>query len=109
VDDLMQKVREKLEKEGKVPPGYKWGQGDAGGNLQARFEEGSGAPIIDSSKSRFNGPVANPTRLKSGQPQEVIAKLKVKPSLTPREAELLTQMEQEVKRRLAAPAKKGTK
>lgn len=104
-DTLLGNVRAKLEAEGVVPKGYKWGRGDAGGTLQQRFEEGSGAPIIDSSKSRFNGPVANPMRLKPGQPEQVIAKIEALAEPTEPQLLLVEQMKKEIARRASSRTK----
>jgi len=102
---LLGNVRARLEAEGIVPKGYKWGRGDAGATIQNRFEEGSGGPIIDSSKSRFNGPVANPMRLKPGQPEQVIAKIEALAEPTEPQLRLVEQMKKEISRRAGVRTK----
>jgi len=98
VDHLLDNLRKKLEREGALKPGKHLGE-EPHGSYSARFDEGSGAPVVDSSKSRFNGPVANPKLLKLGQPEAVIARLESAGALTPKQTSLLEQMRNEVKRR----------
>lgn len=65
-----------------------------------RFEEGSGeAPIIDSSKTRGNGPVANPGMLKPGQPEAMADSLQKLVNPTEGQKALLKQLREEIKKR----------
>lgn len=65
-----------------------------------RFEEGSGeAPVIDSSKTRGNRPVANPSLLKPGQPEAMADTLQKIANPTEGQKALLKQLREEIKRR----------
>lgn len=65
-----------------------------------RFEEGNEeAPVIDSSKTRGNRPVANPSLLKPGQPEAMVDTLQKIANPTEGQKALLKQLREEIKRR----------
>ncbi len=94
----LQAAFERLKEKGALPADFEPGKIDTDG--PRRFEEGSGkAPVIDSTKSRFKRPVANPEQLGAGQLTQQIARLDKMPNRTPGETNLLTQLREEVKKR----------
>ncbi len=99
-EDAYNKALERLKAKGEVPPDF--ARGKSGGELDgpAHFDESrAGAAVIDSTKSRFNRPVANPDLLKLEQLTQHIERLEKKPNRTPGETNLLNQLRDEVKKR----------
>jgi hypothetical protein len=95
----MQKALERLKETNQIPKDFQ--PGTLGGPDPALkvFDTGSGKPVIDSSKSRFKAPVANPDLLKPEQLTFQIDRLSKKPNLTMGETNLLRQLRDEVKKR----------
>lgn len=95
----MQKAMDRLKGKGEIPQDYDPSFFGGPDEKNKVFDTGSGGPVIDSNKSRWNKPTANPHLIEPEILKFQIDRLKKKPNRTPGETNLLNQLSDEAKKR----------